>query len=144
MSERTTDQVASDIANLTNQVKNLQEEVVEASSRGDDETVSTNLLRLARVNAALGRQAAYAKYIARNAERAAKRRRAEITLELSKSQAVNKSEKEAEIAVAEDFSVASQAQLLADESDDLTYRTDTFLKMGQSRLSLLKADKHNG
>lgn len=144
MSERTTDQVASDIANLTNQVKNLQEEVVEASSRGDDETVSTNLLRLARVNAALGRQAAYAKYIARNAERAAKRRRAEITLELSKSQAVNKSEKEAEIAVAEDFLVASQAQLLADESDDLTYRTDTFLKMGQSRLSLLKADKHNG
>lgn len=144
MSERTTDQVASDIANLTNQVKNLQEEVVEASSRGDDETVSTNLLRLARVNAALGRQAAYAKYIARNAERAAKRRRAEITLELSKSQAVNKSEKEAEIAVAKDFLVASQAQLLADESDDLTYRTDTFLKMGQSRLSLLKADKHNG
>lgn len=144
MSERTTDQVASDIANLTDQVKNLQEEVVEASSRGDDETVSTSLLRLARVNAALGRQAAYAKYIARNAERAAKRRRAKIALELSKSQAVNKSEKEAEIAVAEDFSVASQAQLLADESDDLTYRTDTFLKMGQSRLSLLKADKHNG
>lgn len=141
MAERSLEEVVKDIDFLSKKTKELQDEATTASERGNDEGLSTALMRLARNNSALGRQAAYAKYIARNADRAARRFRAQRTLELAATTAVNKSQMQAEIDSEAQFKVASDAQLVADEADDLTYRTDTFLKMAQSRLSLIKADK---
>lgn len=140
--ERPIENVVNDIRKLEERVKHYQGEAVLASERGDDETLSTTLMRLARVNSALGKHAAYVNYIARNADRAARRHRATITLDEAKSQAVNKSELKAEIASKEEFANASYAQLIADQASDLCFRTDTFLKMAQSRLSLIKGDKH--
>jgi hypothetical protein len=143
MQERPLEDVVADIETLSEKIKNKQEEITTAA-RDDPETLSISLIQLARYNSALGKHAAYAKYIARNADRAARRHRAERTLEYSASLAVNKSELKAEIESAELFKVASDAQLIADESDDLTYRTDTYLKMAQSRLSLVKGDIKRG
>lgn len=139
--ERPIEDVALDIENLTKKIRVEMDKATQASEAGDDEGLSTALMRLARLNLALGRLAAYAKYISRNADRAARRKRGELTLQYSQTQAVNKSELQAELAVKKDFQVASDAELLANEADDLTFRTDTFLKMAQSRLSLLKSDK---
>lgn len=141
MAERSLEDVVKDIAFFTQKIKGLQEEATEASEKGNDEGLSTSLMRLARMNSGLGRQAAYAKYIARNSDRAARRFRASQTLAHAATMAVNKSQLQAELDAEDYFKIASDAQLLADEADDLTYRTDTFLKMAQSRLSLIKADK---
>lgn len=142
--ERSLEDVVKDIEFFSQHIKTLQEEATTASEQGNDEGLSTSLMRLARMNAGLGRQAAYAKYIARNSDRAARRYRAGRTLELATSMAVNKSQLQAELDSEEQFKVASDAQLVADEADDLTYRTDTFMKLGQSRLSLIKQDKYSG
>ncbi|HET8708965.1 MAG TPA: hypothetical protein VFL85_01650 [Candidatus Saccharimonadales bacterium] len=128
------------IDTLTEQVKRYQDEITVASQNSDPETLSNGLLKLARINSALGRQAAYAKYLARNADRSARRFRAKQTLDYSKSAAVNKSELQAELDAKTGFRVASEAQLIADQADDLCFRTDTFLKLAQSRLSLIKND----
>lgn len=141
MAERSTEDVALSIENLSNKINKEMDTATVASEQGNDEGLSSSLMRLARLNMGLGRLGAYAKFIARNADRAARRRRAELTLSHSQSMAVNKSQLQAELDVKGDFEVASNAELLADEADDLTYRTDTFLKMAQSRLSLLKSDK---
>lgn len=132
------------IETLENKVKKLQGEAVEASERGDPETLSTLLLRLARCNSALGRQAAYANYLARNADRAARRYRGERVLHHSQSMAVNKAEPNAELDAKDLFSTASEVLLLAEQASDLCFRTDTFLKMAQSRLSLIKGDAARG
>lgn len=142
--ERTLTDVAKDIQFFVDKIKALQDEATVASENGNDEGLSTALMQLARMNSGLGRQGAYAQYIARNADRAARRYRAKRTLELAATMAVNKSTLQAELDSEEQFKVASDAQLVADEADDLTYRTDTFLKMGQSRLSLIKGDKQRG
>lgn len=135
-----TSATASAISKLGDLVKYYQEQVVAASDRGDPEGLSMAMLRLARINSALGKHAAYAMYIARNADRAARRHRAAQTLGYSKGQAVNKSELQAELDSKKEFQIASDAQLIADEASDLCFRTDTFLKMAQSRLSLIKGD----
>lgn len=128
---------------LEDKVKKLQGEAVIASDRGDAETLSKTLLQLARINSALGKNAAYAQYIARNTDRAARRSRAANTLDLAKKQAVNKSELQAELDAKEHFTLASEMLLLAERASDLCFRTDTFLKMAQSRLSLIKGDIRN-
>lgn len=152
------DQVSQDIINLKSQIKEKVDEATTASNQGNDEGLSKALNSLARINSGLGQKAAMAKYVARMASRALdklkeekKNKRSELTLTYSKTQAVGKSEHQARVDTAEMentidefFKTYNMAQLLADEADDLTYRTDTFLKMGQSRLSLLKGDKHNG
>ena len=143
MEERSLEEVVADIDMLSKKIATKQGEIVEAA-KANPETLSISLLQLARYNSALGKHAAYAKYIARNTDRAARRFRAETTLTLSKTQAVNKAELQSEIDSAKLFRVASDAQLIADEADDLTYRTDTFLKMAQSRLSLIKGDIQRG
>lgn len=152
------DEVSKQIVHLKKLVKEKMDEATTASQQGNDEQLSMSLDSLARINSALGQKAAMAKYVSRLAARALeklkeqkKNKRSELTLEYSKTQAVGKSEHQARVDTAhmedeidEFFNTSNLAQLLADEADDLTYRTDTFLKMGQSRLSLLKGDKHNG
>jgi len=152
------DQVSKDIINLKSQIREKVDEATIASEQGNDEGLSKALNSLARINSGLGQKAAMAKYVSRLAARALeklkeekKTKRSEKTLEYSKTQAVGKSEHQARVDTAhmeteidEFFKTSNLAMLLADEADDLTYRTDTFLKMGQSRLSLLKGDKHRG
>lgn len=137
-------EVEQNIEQLMEKVKALQAVAVKASDNGDPETLSKTLLQLARINSALGKNGAYAQYIARNTDRAARRTRAQSTLDYAKGQAVNKSELQAELDSKEDFQLASDAQLIADQASDLCFRTDTFLKMAQSRLSLIKGDIRNG
>lgn len=138
------DEVQQNIETLTEKVKTLQATCVQASDRGDPETLSKTLLQLARINSALGKNGAFAQYIARNTDRAARRTRAQSTLDYARGQAVNKSELQAELDSKQDFQLASDAQLIADQASDLCFRTDTFLKMAQSRLSLIKGDIRNG
>lgn len=150
--------LVSSIEKLKKKIGLKQDEAEIASQQSNDEGLSVALGSLARFNSALGQKAAYAKYIARNSNRAVERlkeqkdaERSRMTLELSQTQAVGKSEHQARIDIMswipkidEAFDIYSQAKLIADQADDLTYRTDTMLKMAQSRLSLLKADKHRG
>ena len=138
---RSLDEVSKDIEDLTVKAKKLTDEATVASEKNNDEGLSMALMKLARVNLGLGRLGAYAKYIARNADRAARRKRAQLTLEYSKTTAVNKATMQAELDVEDDFTVASDAQLVADEVSDLTFRTSEFLDMARSRLSLIKTDK---
>lgn len=135
------DKIEENIRKLENKIKDLQGECVLASERSNDEGLSKHLMNLARTNSALGKYAALANYIARNADRAARRGRAEKTLGYAEKEAVNKSELKAEVDSKDAFLTASDAQLLADQASDLCFRTDTFLKMAQSRLSLMKGDK---
>lgn len=132
------------ISDLEGLVKHYQGVVVTASDTNDPEDLSSAMLRLARVNSALGRNAALANYLARNADRAARRYRAEKTLDYAGSMAVNKAELQSELDAKEAFTIASDAQLLADQASDLCFRTDTFMKMAQSRLSLIKSDAARG
>lgn len=141
----TIDETIQNIDQLSQKVKEYQAAAVQASDRGDPENLSKTLLRLARVNSALGKNAAYAMYLARNADRAARRFRADKTLEyVGTKMAVNRAELKAELDSKDKFSNASECQLIADQASDMCFRTDTFLKMAQSRLSLIKGDIKNG
>lgn len=150
------DKLSEDIEKLKGLVNKKMGEVEIASQQSNDEGLSLGLTALARINASLGMKAAWAKYIARNSQRAFDKiketrdmKRSELTLSLSETQAVGKSEHQAkvdsyrqyspEIEVA--FGVWSDAQLVADEIDSLGYRVDNYCKMAQSRLSLIKAEK---
>lgn len=139
MKDKTIEEVENSITTLSSKIKLLQDEMTVAAVDNPEE-LSLGLMKLGRLNSALGRHAAYAEYIARNADRAARRFRANKTLEASQTQAVNKSELQAEIDSEEVFTAASYTQLVADQAKDLSYRTDTFLKMSQSRFSLIKGD----
>jgi len=152
------DELAPKIEKLKQLIQEKTDEAEVASKQANDENLSIALQSLARLNSALGKRAAMAKHIARMSSRVVEKlkeqkdaRRSELTLKYSETQAVNKSEHKAKVEVMEmvpeideAFKTSSLARLLADEADDLTYRTDSFLKMGQSRLSLLKGDKQNG
>ena len=152
------DGLTTAIEKLKVSIQKKTDEAETASLQANDENLSISLQSLARLNSALGKRAAMAKHIARLAGRVVEKlkeqkdaRRSELTLQYSETQAVNKSEHKAKVEVMglvpeidEAFKISSLAKLLADEADDLTYRTDSFLKMGQSRLSLLKGDKQNG
>lgn len=143
MKERTIEQVVESIDLVTTKIKTLQDEMTQ-DAVGNPEGLSLGLMKLGRLNSALGRHAAYADYIARNADRAARRYRASRTLELAATTAVNKAEKQAELDSEDFFSAASYAQLVADQAKDLSYRTDSFGKFAQSRLSLIKNDLSRG
>jgi hypothetical protein len=143
MKERTIEETLTYIEKITKNIKVQQNQMTE-DAQDNPEGLSLGLLELGRLNSSLGRHAAYAEYIARNADRAARRFRADRTLELAKSMAVNKAEKQAELDSEEVFSAASYAQLVADQAKDLSYRTDSFAKFAQSRLSLIKSDISRG
>lgn len=151
--------LTASIEKLKAGIQKLQDDAEVASQSGDDENLSITLQSLARKNSALGQRAAYAKYISRNAQRVVDSlkeekdaKRSQYTLTYSEQQAVGKSEHQAKVKVhdlysekiEEAFRVYSESRLVADEADDLTYRTDTYCKLAQSRLSLLKADKNRG
>lgn len=139
------EQTTKAIDTLETKIKGLQGDIVTASERGDPETLSTLLLRLGRVNSALGRQAAYAKYLARNADRAYRMEREQGKLSLIRGgMAIGKAESQAYVDSGHLVNIYSEVQLLADQADDLCFRTDTFLKMAQSRLSLIKGDAVRG
>lgn len=138
------DIMLQNIEKLSDKIESLQKAAIAASERGDPDTLSMLLMRIAYVNSALGKHGAKAQYIARNADRAARRHRANKTLGYAQGMAVNKSELQAELDSEKQFMTASEAQLIADEASDLCYRTDTFLKMSQSRLSLIKNDAIRG
>lgn len=141
--EETYSEIDEQIKELEKLIKNYQAEAVKAKESGNPEKLSNTLMRLGRVNSALGNKAAYAKYIARNAERAYRRTRESIKLEeISKKQAIGKAESMGYVDRRTEtvYKLYSNVQLLADQADDLCYRTDTFLKMSQSGLSLIKND----
>jgi hypothetical protein len=132
---------------LEKKVKAYQTTAMLAKERGDAETLSNTLVRLARVNSAVGGKSAYAAYVARNADRAARRLRSRTKLGfISDKHAIGKAEEMANIdkKVEKAFLVHSEVQLIADTFSDLSYRTDTFLKMSQSALSLIKQDINGG
>lgn len=139
--EREHTSIDNQIDELEKLVKKYQSNAVAAKERGDAETLSNTLIRLARVNSALGSKAAYAKYIARNAERVYRRDREHSKLQhISGGMAIGKAESQGFVDADHTFKVYSDVQLLADKADDLAYRTDTFMKMSQSGLSLIKND----
>lgn len=131
------------LAALNELVKKYQSNAVGAKERGDAETLSNTLIRLARVNSALGGKAAYAMYIARNAERVYRRVREGKKLQaITEKNAIGKADSMAYVdaEVEKAFKLYTEVQLLADKASDMSYRTDTFLKMSQSGLSLIKND----
>jgi hypothetical protein len=132
---------------LNELVKKYQSEALGAKERGDAETLSNTLVRLARVNAALGGKASYAMYVARNAERVYRRTREQTKLDaIAEKNAIGKADSMAYVddEVEKTFKLYSDTQLLADKASDMSYRTDTFLKMAQSGLSLIKQDINGG
>jgi len=105
------------------------------------ELLSMSLPKLAIANISLGRYAAYATYLARNAERAYKRKREDKKLNyMFQKWTAAKSESQAFVDVEDDFQTYSEAQRVADEVKDLTYRTDTFIDQARSRLSLISKE----
>jgi len=133
----------SQLEELYLKIKQYQSDIMLAKERSDSETLSNSLIRLARVNTAYGRKAAYALYIARNAERAYRRVREHTKLDaINQKNAIGKAESMAYVdgKVEEAFTVYSNVSLLAEQASDTSYRTDTFMKMAQSGLSLIKND----
>lgn len=131
------------LAKLDKLVKTYQSTALAAKERGDAETLSNTLIRLARVNSALGGKAAYAMYIARNSERVYRRVRETVKLQaIADKNAIGKADSMAYVddEVEAAFRLYSEVQLLADRASDMSYRVDTFLKMAQSGLSLIKND----
>ncbi len=55
-----------------------------AKENGNPEMLSNTLMRLGRVNSAFGSKAAFAKYVARNADRAYRRLREQVKLDAIK------------------------------------------------------------
>lgn len=137
------DDIEAQMAELDKLVRKYQSTALAAKERGDAETLSNTIIRLSRVNSALGNRASYAKYVARNADRAYRRLRDTKKLDyINEKNAIGKAESMAYIdkTVDDAFHIYSQVQLLADTADDLAYKTDTFIKMCQSGLSLIKQD----
>lgn len=137
--------IEGQIDRLEEKIKKYQSNVVAYKENGNPEGLSNSLIRLARVNAALGGKAAYAKYIARNAERAYRRTREHGKLShIEKGMAIGKAESKGYVDAGDVFKIYSEVQLLADRAEDLSYRTDSFMKMAQSGLSLIKQDINGG
>lgn len=132
------------IAELRKKIQGYQSKALLAKEKGNPETLSNTLIRLARVNSALGSRAAYAKKVARDSERAYRRLRGRTQLKFIDEQkmAIGKAEQAAYMDENVDraFRIYSDVQFLADDAEDLSYRTDTFMKMAQSGLSLIKND----
>lgn len=125
----------------TASVKELQERITEAVIQSDPESMSTLNTKLAQTNTRLGRLAAKAKYYARMSERAYRNERERLKLaHMEDGMAAGKAESKAYLQCEELFKSYNEIQLMADEADDTCYRTDTLLKMSQSRLSLIKGD----
>ena len=151
-----TNDLSESIEKLIALVRAKQDVAEKASSNNDDETLSLTLTALAIVNTSLSKRGSWANYIARNSDQAfkalkeeAKIRVSELTLEYSKDQPVGRSEHQAKVDAFREFKdrtdksfkIWSDAQQIADEIESLGYRVDSYLKMCQSRLSLMKADK---
>jgi len=150
------DALSESIDKLMVLVRTKQDAAENASINNDDETLSLTLTALAIVNTSLGKRGAWASYIARNAEQVvkvlkeeAKIRISELTLEYSQTQPVGRSEHQAKVdaykeykdKIKESFDAWSDAKQVADEVESLGYRVDSYLKMCQSRLSLMKSEK---
>lgn len=136
-------EIDDQLKELEKLVNKYQSTAVAAKERGDAETLSNTLVRLARVNCALGTKAKYALYVSLNAKRAHLRVYQITKLNLiAQKNPIGKAEAMADIDqnVESVFKIYLDAKLLADTFDDLSYRTDTFLKMAQSGLSLIKND----
>lgn len=157
MSELDLNKVEENINSLRGKIWEKQVEATEASDHSNDETLSVVLLTIARHNSGLGQNAATAKAIARDMKRVLEDLKKDREIRISEltllyveaGQAVGKSEHQAKVNAAkqfkplikEAFEVYNEVQLIADQADDMSFRTDTFLKLGQTRVSLLKADK---
>lgn len=133
-------ELTATLTTLMNRANQMMSTIDKASKENDPETASVVLVELARANSILAKKSAYAKYIARNADRAARRFRGNTTIELSKTMAVNKAEPMAEEKAKDLFKVASEAQLAADEAVDFGFRVDTFLDMARTRIALIRED----
>ena len=157
MPELDLNKTQENIESLKGKIWEKQTEATLASDNSNDETLSVVLLEIARHNSALGQNAATAKAIARDMKRVVddlKKERdikvSQLTLDLVNSGSpVGKAEHRAKVSAHKEFkplidnafSIYNKVQLIADQADDLSFRTDTFTKLGQTRVSLLKADK---
>lgn len=138
-------QVVEDIKNLTERVKALQDKCTVASNSGDPETLSMGLMELARVNSSLGRRGKYAMYIARTAEHAYKAAREQYKVDaINEGKSATFGDTQRYIHSTPDHKIWNEALLIAEQAEDLAYRTGDFMKYAQSRLSLIKADIANG
>lgn len=139
------EQVSADIESLTDLAKSWTDKCTIASNAGDPESLSMGLMELARVNSSLGRRGKYAMYIARQAEHAYKRAREEYKVEaIEQKKTASFGDTQRYIKSTPEHTVWNEALLVAEQAEDLAYRTGDFLKMAQSRLSLIKNDIANG
>lgn len=143
--------VSEELLKLHSMVKDLTHQAVVASGDAkegrvaDPETLRNVLLRLARVNSSLGKKAAKAKWVARWAEHAYKAAREQYKVDAIESgKTASYGDTQRYIKSTEEHKIWNDAQWLADESEDLRFTTDTFLKLGQSNLSIIRGDITRG
>lgn len=145
MADRAIEEVVSDIGKLEERVKYYQATIVKATENNDLETLSTDLVHLARVNTNLGRLAKYVMYLARNAEHAYKAAREQYKLNaIDGGKSATYGDTQRYIKSTDEHQIWSYALLIGSQAEETAFRTDTFLKMGQSKSSLLKGDMHGG
>lgn len=139
------DQITEDIDFLSGKIKSWTDSCVRASNDNDPETLSVGLMELARINSALGRKAKYAMYVARTAEQAYKAAREQYKVDtINEGKSATFADTSRYIKSTPDHKIWNDALLIAEQAEDLAWRTGDFLKYGQSRLSLIKMDIVNG
>lgn len=135
------EEVVSKIKSYETKILKCQEIISDASKNSDPETISDTLVKLARLNSGIGREAAHVAYLARNAEQAYKREREDKKLSyIFKGWPIGKAESQAFVDANVSHEIFSETKLIADQASDLSYRTDTFMRMAQSRLSLISKE----
>ena len=157
MTEIDLNEVQAEIEDLKARINKEQNTASVASTTQNDEGLSLSLERLALLNSRLGHQSSITKYLSRNAKQVVDAlkeeqdyHRSKTTLLLiGKGSPVGRSEHEAKMIAHElykdkrqkAFEAYTEVKLIADDVDDLVFRNGDYLKIAQSRLSLLKADK---
>lgn len=137
--------ITSEIESLTVSVKKWVDKCTVASNTENPETLSVGLVELARVNSSLGRKGKYAMWIARTAEHAYKASREQYKVDaIEKGKTATYGDTQRYIQSTGEHSVWVDALLVAEQAEDLAYRTSDFMKYAQSRLSLIKEDIRRG
>lgn len=134
-----------DLELLTGRVREQQAICIKAAQNEDIETLSLTLMKLANTNSRLGRKGKLAMWVARTAEQAYKAAREQYKLDaIDAKKTASYGDTQRYIKSTPDHKVWADALLVAEQAEDLAYRTSDFMKYAQSRLSLMKVDIHRG
>lgn len=145
MADRELEDVVADIEKLEERVKYYQGSIDTASKNGDIETLSVDCVHLARVNSALAKHSKYVMYLARNAEHAYKAAREQYKIDaINDGKSATYGDTQRYIKSTQEHQIWSSALRIGEEAGELAFRTDTFLKMAQSRGSILREDSKRG